>query len=125
MHGKDVQITNFRQICGTDAQMKLLDISHCRWQCKRSRSLVIRPISSQWRVKHKEELVVLVVQMVRVLAWTARGVGLSPTQHYTFPCVVCFQRIIYYLYSVDSCWRMWQMLYHIIPRLLLLYCLCI
>ena len=33
----------------------------------------------------------LVVQMVRALVWTARGVGLSPTWHYPFPCfgIVC------------------------------------
>ena len=54
----------------------------------RSRSLVIRLIISfQWRVKGKGEHVVLVVQMVRVLAHTARGVGLSPTWCYFFPCI--------------------------------------
>ena len=30
----------FRQMSGTDVQMTLLNISHCRWQCKRSRSWI-------------------------------------------------------------------------------------
>ena len=40
----------------------------------------------------------LVVQMVRVLAQTARGVDLSPTKCYPFPCsvwVVC-EKILFY-----------------------------
>ena len=39
--------------------------------------------------------------MVRMLAQTTSGVGLSPTQCYTFPCVGCFKRInsfIFYMY---------------------------
>ena len=59
----------------------------------------IRPISSQLRVKNMEEQVVLVVQMVRELAQTARGVGSSLTQCYSFLCVCLLLKNKFHLFT--------------------------
>ena len=87
-----------KQMCRTDVQMsdgcveQISDVLKCKSLQvavnSRSKSLVIRPISSQWRVEDKVKHVVLVVQMVRALAQTARGVGSSPTKCYSFLCTL-------------------------------------
>ena len=53
----------------------------------------IRPIRSQWRLKDREKVVVLVVQMVRALAWSARGVDSIPTPVLPFS-LVCFRLFV-------------------------------
>ena len=93
-------VGDIEQMHGTDAQMSLdrcmeqtpdaLSESTADGICtKRSKSW-IRQISSWIRVNTRKRLVVLVVQMVRALAQTSRGVDLSHTQCYTFPCIDCF-----------------------------------
>ena len=79
----------FGQMHRTDVQMKLLNMKSLQMAVQKVKVL---DQTNKLLVKSqsKEKTVMLVVQMVRVLAQIARGVGLSPTWCYTFPCVVCF-----------------------------------